>query len=83
MSLRETIPPLREVGQSVERTDGVAKVTGRAQYLDDLVIPGVVYAAVDTHRLDDFAPHLYRTRDSGRTWTAISSSTSAFPAYGA
>ena len=45
MSLRETIPPLREVGQSVERTDGVAKVTGRAQYLDDLVIPGVVYAA--------------------------------------
>jgi CO/xanthine dehydrogenase Mo-binding subunit len=38
-------PLLREVGQSVERSDGVAKVTGRAQYLDDLVIPGVVYAA--------------------------------------
>jgi len=38
-------PGLREVGQSVERKDGVAKVTGRAQYLDDLVIPGVVYAA--------------------------------------
>ena len=35
--------------------------------------PGVVYAAVDTHRLDDFAPHLLRTRDSGRTWTAIAS----------
>ena len=33
--------------------------------------PGVVYAAVDTHRLDDFAPHLFRTRDSGKTWTAI------------
>jgi photosystem II stability/assembly factor-like uncharacterized protein len=33
--------------------------------------PGVVYAAVDSHRLDDFGPHLYRTRDSGRTWTAI------------
>jgi CO/xanthine dehydrogenase Mo-binding subunit len=41
----ETIPSLREVGRSVERKDGVAKVTGRAQYLDDLVIPGVVYAA--------------------------------------
>jgi photosystem II stability/assembly factor-like uncharacterized protein len=35
--------------------------------------PGVVYAAVDTHRLDDFAPHLFRTRDSGKTWTAIAS----------
>jgi CO/xanthine dehydrogenase Mo-binding subunit len=38
--------PLREIGHSVERKDGVAKVTGRAQYLDDLVIPGVVFAAV-------------------------------------
>src|SRR6266545_173892 len=35
--------------------------------------PGVVYAAVDTHRLDDFTPHLFRTRDSGKTWTAIRS----------
>jgi photosystem II stability/assembly factor-like uncharacterized protein len=33
--------------------------------------PGVVYAAVDSHRLDDFAPHLLRTRDYGKTWTAI------------
>jgi photosystem II stability/assembly factor-like uncharacterized protein len=30
-----------------------------------------VYAAVDRHRLDDFAPHLFRTRDAGRTWTEI------------
>jgi len=30
-----------------------------------------VYAAVDRHRLDDFAPHLLRTRDGGRTWTEI------------
>jgi CO/xanthine dehydrogenase Mo-binding subunit len=36
----------REVGHSVERKDGLAKVTGRAQYLDDLTIPGVVYAAL-------------------------------------
>lgn len=37
---------LHEVGNSVPRKDGVAKVTGRAQYLDDLVIPGVVHAAL-------------------------------------
>ena len=30
-----------------------------------------VYAAVDRHRLDDLAPHLFRTRDAGRTWTEI------------
>jgi CO/xanthine dehydrogenase Mo-binding subunit len=36
----------REVGHSVERKDGLAKVTGRAQYLDDLMIPGVVHAAL-------------------------------------
>jgi photosystem II stability/assembly factor-like uncharacterized protein len=27
------------------------------------------YAAVDRHRLDDFRPYLYRTRDGGRSWT--------------
>ena len=27
------------------------------------------YAAVDRHRLDDYSPHLYRTRDFGSTWT--------------
>ncbi len=29
------------------------------------------YAAVNTIRLDDLRPHVYRTRDGGRTWTAI------------
>ena len=28
----------------------------------------VAYAAVDRHRLDDFAPYIYRTRDGGRHW---------------
>jgi len=28
-----------------------------------------VWAAVDRHRLDDFRPHLFRTKDGGRTWT--------------
>jgi hypothetical protein len=29
------------------------------------------YAAVDRHRLDDYAPYIYRTRDYGKTWTPI------------
>jgi len=31
------------------------------------------YIAVDRHRLDDFAPYLYRTHDGGKTWTLIAS----------
>ncbi|HEV2349558.1 MAG TPA: hypothetical protein VG028_06895 [Terriglobia bacterium] len=30
-----------------------------------------VYAAVDRHRLDDLSPHIYRTRDGGKTWQEI------------
>jgi photosystem II stability/assembly factor-like uncharacterized protein len=29
------------------------------------------YAAVNTLRIDDLHPHIYRTHDSGRTWTEI------------
>jgi photosystem II stability/assembly factor-like uncharacterized protein len=29
------------------------------------------YIAVDRHRLDDFAPYVYRTRDAGKTWTLM------------
>ena len=29
------------------------------------------YAAVNTMRLDDFRPHIYRTHDGGKTWTHI------------
>jgi len=31
----------------------------------------VAYIAVDRHRLDDFAPYIFRTRDGGRNWTPI------------
>jgi photosystem II stability/assembly factor-like uncharacterized protein len=29
------------------------------------------YAAVDRHRLEDYEPYVYRTKDSGKTWTKI------------
>jgi len=31
----------------------------------------VAYAAVNTFRLDDLRPHIYRTRDRGRTWQRV------------
>jgi hypothetical protein len=37
-----------------------------------LLKPGTAYAAVDAHRLDDFAPHVFRTNDDGKTWRDIS-----------
>jgi photosystem II stability/assembly factor-like uncharacterized protein len=33
--------------------------------------PQTAYIAVDRHRLDDFRPYVFRTRDGGRTWTPI------------
>ncbi len=38
------------------------------------------YAAVDRHRLDDYTPYLYRTRDFGKTWTLVTDGLSA-PAF--
>jgi photosystem II stability/assembly factor-like uncharacterized protein len=29
------------------------------------------YAAINAFRLDDLRPHIYRTRDGGKTWTEI------------
>ncbi len=29
------------------------------------------YVAVDRHRLDDFKPYIYKTADTGKTWSAI------------
>jgi len=33
--------------------------------------PDTAYAAINTLRLDDMRPHIFRTRDGGRTWTRI------------
>jgi photosystem II stability/assembly factor-like uncharacterized protein len=38
------------------------------------------WASVDRHRMEDYRPYVYRTRDSGRTWTAIMAGLSE-PAY--
>jgi len=32
---------------------------------------GTAYAAINSFRLDDLRPHIYRTRDSGATWQEI------------
>jgi photosystem II stability/assembly factor-like uncharacterized protein/DNA-binding FrmR family transcriptional regulator len=32
---------------------------------------GTAYIAVDRHKLDDFKPFIYRTRDLGRSWSLI------------
>src|SRR5262245_42749778 len=42
MERSTVVPP---VGSSMPRVDGVAKVTGRARYLDDLEAPGVWFGA--------------------------------------
>ncbi len=33
--------------------------------------PETVFVAVDRHRLDDFAPSIYRTRDGGLSWDLV------------
>ena len=38
--------PLRVVGHPAPRVDGVEKVTGRARYVTDLVLPGMAHAKV-------------------------------------
>jgi photosystem II stability/assembly factor-like uncharacterized protein len=42
--------------------------------------PAEAWAVVDRHRLDDFSPHLLRTRDYGKTWTAVTNGIEA-PAF--
>ncbi len=39
-------PPLKYVGQSVPRVDGIEKVTGTAKFLGDLVVPGMLYGKI-------------------------------------
>ena len=32
---------------------------------------GAAYASVDNHQLNDFCPHIFRTRDFGKTWQEV------------
>ncbi len=32
---------------------------------------GAAYASVDNHQLNDFRPHIFRTRDFGKTWQEV------------
>ena len=32
---------------------------------------GTAYMAVDRHKLDDFAPYIFKTADFGKTWTKL------------
>src|SRR5215472_1758518 len=34
--------------------------------------PGTAYVAAERHRLDDFAPYMFKTTDFGKSWTTIS-----------
>jgi hypothetical protein len=42
--------------------------------------PAEAWAAVDRHRLEDYRPYVYRTRDYGRTWKQVAEGLSE-PAY--
>jgi photosystem II stability/assembly factor-like uncharacterized protein len=42
--------------------------------------PAEAWATVDRHRTEDYQPYIYRTRDSGKTWTLIATGLAA-PAY--
>jgi CO/xanthine dehydrogenase Mo-binding subunit len=44
--LADTPPGLAHVGRSIDRKDALAKVTGSAEYLEDVRVPNAVYAAL-------------------------------------
>ena len=37
---------LKYVGRSVARVDGIEKVTGKAKFVGDLVVPGMLYGKI-------------------------------------
>jgi len=55
-------PQLKYVGHSVARVDGVEKVTGKAKFVGDIVVPGMLYGKI----LRSAYPHA-RIRSVGAT----------------
>jgi len=59
-----------EGGQWQDVTPGVLTAWSKVGIIETSHFDAeTAYAAVDRHRLDDFRPYVYRTRDGGRTWT--------------
>ena len=59
-SWRDVTPPAVTPWSKISRIDVSALARGTA------------YVAVDNHRQDEYAPHVWRTHDYGTTWTEIS-----------
>ncbi|HET6913770.1 MAG TPA: hypothetical protein VFH71_10600 [Rhodanobacteraceae bacterium] len=50
---------------------GIAPMTKISSLDVSALQPGTAYAAADNHRQDDFAPHVWRTHDFGKTWQQV------------
>ncbi|MGH8212447.1 MAG: WD40/YVTN/BNR-like repeat-containing protein, partial [Rhodanobacteraceae bacterium] len=50
---------------------GIATMTKVSSLDVSALRAGTIYAAADNHRHDDFAPHVWRTHDFGKTWTEV------------
>lgn len=65
----------RDLGKTWEnvtsRIPGLPEKTCAARIVPSQHAPGTVYAAFDAHRLDDFSPYIYVTKDYGKTWKHI------------
>lgn len=55
----------------IDNIAGVPNMTYVHQIITSLHDKNTVYAAFNHHRYGDFHPYVYRSRDGGKTWTAI------------
>ncbi len=55
----------------IDNIAGVPNMTYVHQIITSLHDKNTVYAAFNHHRYGDFRPYLYRSKDGGKTWTAI------------
>jgi photosystem II stability/assembly factor-like uncharacterized protein len=57
--------------RKIDKFPGVAERTYVSRLLASLHDKDTVYAAFDNHKNADFAPHLLKSHDAGKTWTSI------------
>ncbi|MER3546381.1 MAG: hypothetical protein C4338_01790 [Rhodanobacteraceae bacterium] len=50
---------------------GIATMTKVSSLDVSALQAGTAYAAADNHRQDDFAPHVWRTHDFGKSWSEV------------